>query len=181
MAAAVFAPIAGRLANRVGPGPVGGAGALLFGAGSVMWVALIGLGPDYWSRFFPVMLVGGSGVGLALPAFTIAATATLPPHKLATGMGAQTMFRQIGATLGVAAFVAVLGTPTPGTVIGAYNGTRWFMMASAAAAALALALIRRRSSPPAQANEGTTSVANSSAERRVSSKVMSPKANSSDT
>ena len=181
VAAAVFAPLAGRLANRIGPGPVGGAGALLFGAGSVMWIALIGLGPDYWPRFFAAMLVGGSGVGLALPAFTIAATSVLPPHKLATGMGAQTMFRQIGATLGVAAFVAVLGTPTLGTVIGAYNGTRWFMMASAAAAALALALIRRRSSPPAQANEGTTSVANSSAERRVSSKVMSPKANSSDT
>jgi hypothetical protein len=83
-------------------------------------------------------------VGLALPAFTIAATATLPPRKLATGIGAQTMFRQIGATLGVAAFVAVLGTPTLTTVIGAYNHTRLFMIAAAAAAAIALALIRRR-------------------------------------
>src|SRR5215469_2562505 len=132
VAAAVFAPVAGRLSQRIGPGPVGGAGALLFGTGSVMWIALI----------------GGSGVGLALPAFTIAATSVLPAHKLATGMGAQTMFRQIGATLGVAAFVAVLGTPTLGTVIGAYDGTRWFMIASAAAAAVALALIRRRSLSP---------------------------------
>jgi hypothetical protein len=88
------------------------------------------------------MLVGGTGVGLALPAFTIAATATLPPARLATGIGAQTMFRQIGATLGVAAFVAILGTPTANTVIGAYNDTRWFMIGAAAAAAVALALIR---------------------------------------
>jgi len=143
VAAAVFAPVAGRLSSRIGPGFVGGAGALLFGAGSVLWIALIGLQPDYWTRFFPAMLIGGSGVGLALPAFTIAATATLPPPKLATGIGAQTMFRQIGATLGVAAFVALLGTPTLGTVLGAYDSTRVFMIASAAAAAVALALIPR--------------------------------------
>ena len=143
MAAAVFAPFAGRLSQRIGPGLVGGAGALLFGVGSALWIALIGLEPDYWARFFPAMLIGGSGVGLALPAFTIAATATLPPAKLATGIGAQTMFRQIGATLGVAAFVAVLGTPTLGTVIGAYNDTRYFMIAVAASAAVALALIPR--------------------------------------
>ena len=81
------------------------------------------------------MLIGGSGVGLALPAFTIAATSTLPPQKLATGIGAQTMFRQIGATLGVASFVAILGTPTTTTVIAAYNHTRWFMIGASAAAA----------------------------------------------
>ncbi len=144
IAAAIFAPFAGKLAQRIGPGLVGGAGALLFGVGSMMGVALIGLDPTYWTRFFPAMLIGGSGVGLALPAFTIAATATLPGPKLATGIGAQTMFRQIGATLGVAAFVAILGTPTATTVIDAYNNTRWFMVAAAATAAIALALIRHR-------------------------------------
>ena len=46
------------------------------------------------------------------------------------------MFRQIGGTLGVAAFVAILGTPTLATVIDAYNNTRWFMIAAAATAAL---------------------------------------------
>ncbi|WP_182876722.1 MFS transporter [Microbispora sp. H10670] len=143
VAAAVCAPFAGRLAQRVGPGLVGGAGALLFGTGSVMWVAFIGPEPAYWSLFLPAMLIGGSGVGLALPAFTIAATSTLAPRTLATGIGAQTMFRQIGSALGVAAFVAVFGTPTASTVIGAHDDVRWFMIATAAGAALALALIRR--------------------------------------
>ncbi|WP_327588612.1 MFS transporter [Nonomuraea sp. NBC_00507] len=158
IAAAMFAPFAGKLAQRIGPGLVGGAGALLFGSGSVMWVALIGLEPTYWSRFFPAMLIAGSGVGLALPAFTIAATATLAPQKLGTGIGAQTMFRQIGSSLGVAAFVAIFGTPTVSTVIGAHNNTRWFMIASAAAAALALALIRHRhpGSPPTPGSMAAT-------------------------
>jgi EmrB/QacA subfamily drug resistance transporter len=153
IAAAMFAPFAGKLSQRIGPGVVGALGALLFAAGAVMWVALIGLDPTYWTRFFPAMLVGGSGVGLALPAFTIAATSTLPPQKLATGIGAQTMFRQIGATLGVASFVAILGTPTTTTVIAAYNHTRWFMIGATAAAALALALVRRQrpsAAPPPQ-------------------------------
>lgn len=110
-----------------------------------MAIAFLGPEPAYWTWFFPAMLVGGSGVGLALPTFTIAATATLPPPTLATGIGAQTMFRQIGAALGVAAFVAILGTPTPSTAIGAFNDTRWFMIAAAGAAAVAIALIGRPS------------------------------------
>lgn len=156
--AAMFAPFAGKFVHRVGPGLVGGVGALLFGSGSGMAVLLIGTDPTYWSRFFPAMLIGGMGVGLAMPAFTIAATSTLAPQKLATGIGAQTMFRQIGSTLGVAAFVAILGTPTKATVIHDYNNTRWFIISSAAAAALALALIRHRrpSAAPTAGNVAAT-------------------------
>jgi EmrB/QacA subfamily drug resistance transporter len=140
--AAALAPLAGRLAARVGPGLVGAAGALLFGVGTVLWIALIGTQPDYLPRFLPAMVVGGAGVGLALPAFTIAATRTLAPQLLATGIGAQTMFRQIGGTLGIAAFVAILGTPTASDILTRYDATRWFMLATTLAAGLALALIR---------------------------------------
>ena len=48
IAAAVFAPFAGKLSHRYGPGPVGAVGAAFFSIGSVMWVALIGLAPTYW-------------------------------------------------------------------------------------------------------------------------------------
>lgn len=141
LAAAAFAPLSGRLAGRIGVGRVGALGAVLFVLGCLWWIWRIGAQPGYATEALPGMLVGGSGVGLVLPAFTIAATSTLPPTRLATGIGAQTMFRQIGATLGVAAFVAVLGTPAPGDVLDAFNDTRWFMSMSAVAAALALVLI----------------------------------------
>ena len=144
VAAAVFAPFAGRLAQRIGPGLVGGAGAALFGTGSRPVGRAHRAGPGLPGPVLPRhahwrQRRGPGPAGLHDRRYRHLAAATL-----ATGIGAQTMFRQIGATLGVAAFVAILGTPSPGSVIGAYNDTRWFMIASAAAAALALALIRHK-------------------------------------
>jgi hypothetical protein len=122
---------------------------------ALLWIILIGTEPDYAGELLPEMIVGGAGVGLALPSFTIAATRTLPPQLLATGIGAQTMFRQIGATLGVAAFVAILGTPTTSDILTPFDNTRRFMIAAAAAAAaLALILIRRPAPAPAAAAAG---------------------------
>jgi EmrB/QacA subfamily drug resistance transporter len=144
LAAAVLAPLSARLTARVGPGPVGALGALAFALGSLWWIWRIGVRPDYLTEFLPGMVVGGIGVGLVLPSFSVAATATLPAERLATGIGAQTMFRQIGATIGVAAFVAILGTPAHAQVLDAFDRTRVFMVASAGVAALALAFIRAR-------------------------------------
>jgi hypothetical protein len=123
---------------------------VLFTVGSALFIALVGLHPSYLAAFLPGMLIGGAGVGLALPSFTIAATRTLKPQLLATGIGAQTMFRQIGGALGVAALVAILGTPSATDGLTRYDNTRWFMAASSLAAGLALTLIRRPSATPAQ-------------------------------
>jgi hypothetical protein len=114
----------------------------VFAAGSLWWIAQIGLAPHYVTEFLPAMLIGGAGVGIVLPSFTVAALPALPPARLATGIGTQTMFRQIGSTLGVAAFVAILGTPHGADLLGAFNATRTFMIAAAAAAAVALIAIR---------------------------------------
>ena len=143
VAAAAIAPFAGKIAARVGPGLVGALGGILFAASSLIFIKYIGTGRSYDTIFLPTMIIGGIGVGLALPSFTIAATRTLPPQLLATGIGAQSMFRQIGGALGVAAFVAILGTPTAGTILDRFNDTRWFMAASAVIASAALMLVRR--------------------------------------
>jgi EmrB/QacA subfamily drug resistance transporter len=149
LAAAALAPLAGRLAGRIGPGAVGAIGAAFFAAGTAWLIARAGAHPDYAGVFLPSMAIGGIGVGLALPSFTVAATATLPPTRLATGIGAQTMFRQIGAALGVAAFVAILGTPSAAGVLDAYNDTRRFMIAATVAAGLALLALRLPRAAPA--------------------------------
>lgn len=147
IAAAVIAPFAGRMAARMGPGVVGALGGLLFAGASLIFIEFIGVGRAYDTIFLPSMIVGGIGVGLALPSFTIAATRTLAPQLFATGIGAQSMFRQIGGALGVAAFVAILGTPSAHSILGRFDDTRWFMVAAAVMASAALLLVKRPAPP----------------------------------
>jgi len=106
--AAIFAGLAGRGASRFGPGRIGGIGGLMF-ATSAWYLTLLGSDPSYLLGFLPAQIVGGAGIGLTLPALTAIAVAELPPTRLATGIGVQTMFRQIGAALGVAIWVATVG------------------------------------------------------------------------
>jgi hypothetical protein len=56
------------------------------------------------------MAIGGAGVGLMIPTLTGAGASSLAPERFATGAAVLTMGRQIGAALGVAVLVAVLGT-----------------------------------------------------------------------
>jgi hypothetical protein len=66
--------------------------------------------PAYLSEFLPGMAIGGAGVGLLIPTLTGAGASSLAPERFATGAAVLTMGRQIGAALGVAVLVAVLGT-----------------------------------------------------------------------
>ena len=111
MATAFSVPSA-RLGARVGYRIPGTLGAALFAAGSVWYITRTGDRPDYLHTYLPGMLISGAGVGLVIPTLTGAGASSLPPERFATGAAVLTMGRQIGAALGVAALVAVLGTAT---------------------------------------------------------------------
>jgi EmrB/QacA subfamily drug resistance transporter len=142
--AAVVAGVSGRLGDRLGSARAGATGAVLFALASLWFLIRLGDAPDYLGRYLPGTLVGGIGVGLVLPALTSLATATLPPARLATGIGVQTTFRQIGAALGLAAFVAIAGATTLAAKSD-FDGSWLFMaVASASAGAALLPLFRAR-------------------------------------
>jgi EmrB/QacA subfamily drug resistance transporter len=137
LTAAIVAGFAGRLAARYGSARTGALGGILFSLSSLWFLSRLGDQPHYLSEYFPGMLVGGIGVGLVLPALTTLATATLPPARLATGIGVQTTFRQIGAALGLAAFVAIAGGSTLATKDD-FDGSWLFMTIASAGAGLVL-------------------------------------------
>jgi hypothetical protein len=85
-------------------------GAALFCLGQLFFIAQTGDTPAYVSEFLPGMAIGGAGVGLMIPTLTGAGASSLPAERFATGAAVLTMGRQIGAALGVAVLVAVLGT-----------------------------------------------------------------------
>jgi EmrB/QacA subfamily drug resistance transporter len=108
MATAFTIPSA-RLGARIGYRVPGVIGTLLFAAGSLWWIASTGDRPAYLTGFLPGMAIGGAGVGLVIPTLTAAGASSLPPERFATGAAVLTMGRQIGAALGIALLVAVLG------------------------------------------------------------------------
>ena len=138
--------VAGRLIGRFGPAPVVAAGATLFAAGLVWWALAAQLQPDYVGSILGGMLITGVGVGLTLPTLMATAAGSLPPQSFATGSAVINVFRQIGLALGVALFIAVLGTPSAGEPTRAAFQAAWVVLAavSIAAAVAGAALLRAR-------------------------------------
>ncbi len=113
--AVVVAGPASRLAQRIGPRPVLVAGGLLWG-GAVLWfVERVGARPDFAGQWLPGMVLLGIGAGTLFPALSGTAVASAPGARFATATGMNSVARQVGAALGVAVVVAVIGTPTPAT------------------------------------------------------------------
>ena len=160
--AAVLAALAGRLAGRFGSGRIGSIGGMVFGASALWLMARMGAGSSSVPEFLLIQAVGGFGIGMVLPALTAIAVAGLPPARLATGIGVQTMFRQIGGALGVAVWVASAGAAAKLEAPADFVAGWWFIGLSAIGAGvvlLATVLLSRRSEeerlPAAPAAEGT--------------------------
>lgn len=148
LAALVFAALASRLGPRLGMATVGAAGGLLVAAGLLLNDVLIDRTPDYAGTFLPGQLLTGAGVGLSIPAFTAVAVGAVGPTRIATAIGISSMFRQIGAALGVAAFVAIVASPAREEAVQAYR-YGWVFMAAAAAVGAGLMLAARVVAPRA--------------------------------
>jgi EmrB/QacA subfamily drug resistance transporter len=143
MATAFSVPSA-RLGAHLGYRLPGVIGSLLFAAGSVWFITRTGSRPAFASEYLPGSMIGGAGVGLVIPTLTGAGASSLPPERFATGAAVLTMGRQIGAALGVAVLVAVLGTATRSPAD--FHSAWLITVAGALGAGLALAAI----GPPAR-------------------------------
>jgi EmrB/QacA subfamily drug resistance transporter len=138
MATAFSIPSA-KIGARFGYRLPGVLGAIVFAAGSVWYITQTGDHPAYFSEYLPGGLISGAGVGLVIPTLTGAGASSLEAERFATGAAILTMGRQIGAALGVAVLVAVLGTSTSSA---SDFHTAWLItVAGGLAAGLALAAI----------------------------------------
>ncbi|MET4924429.1 MFS transporter [Streptomyces sp. PSRA5] len=131
--------VAAKLAARVPAGRMVAAGCLLCTAGVSLMAMSTDQSPHYASELLPGWLVGGVGVGLALPTILATATTDLPAARFSTGSAVVNMSRQIGSVLGISLLVAILGTPltydaTHEAFVHAWIAIGIFMMAGAATA-----------------------------------------------
>ncbi|MBJ7329227.1 MAG: MFS transporter [Solirubrobacteraceae bacterium] len=138
--------ISGRLIEKYGAGRVALGGLLVFALGILSWSVLVTVEPNYLTGVVPGMLLTGAGVGLTLPTLMANAAGSLPPEQFAAGSGVVNMFRQVGLAIGVAALVAVLGTPGTGQAALDAFRTGWVVtggFALAAAVVAAAVLVQR--------------------------------------
>lgn len=145
----VFAAVAQSVAHRVPVGRIAATGCLLLGGALVLSVLLLGAEPSYLTELLPCSLLGGAGVGLALPTILSAATTDLPPARAATGSAVVNMSRQIGTVLGVSVLVALLGAPVGYPAVhAAFDHVRWTLaVTSLLAAAAATGMTPRTPAP----------------------------------
>jgi EmrB/QacA subfamily drug resistance transporter len=101
---------AGRLADRFGQRAVVVPGTLIFAAG-VMVLRSAGAEPDWLGLWLPGATLTGIGIGLAFPTLGSAAVRDIRVDRFATASAVNAAFRQIGAVLGTAILIAIVGEP----------------------------------------------------------------------
>ena len=143
--------VAPRLAARLGgPGRVAVIGCLVNALAQLLWLWRIQTAPDYVSHLLPAQLLGGAGVGLAIPSLLGAGSASLTPARFGTGSGILNTARQVGTVLGVAGLVAILARVSPADPLVAYrNGLVMVIAFFVAAGAVSAALLTARPVPVA--------------------------------
>ncbi len=142
VAAAVAGPTS-RLVQRLGHRPVLVAGGLIWG-GAVLWfVERVGTTPAFLSEWLPGIVMLGIGAGTLFPNLSGAAVASAPGESFATATGLNSVSRQVGAALGVALVVAIIGTPSPLEAAAAFDHAWTFGSACLFAAGLGCLLVGR--------------------------------------
>jgi EmrB/QacA subfamily drug resistance transporter len=132
---------AGRLADRFGHRAVIVPGALFFAAG-VMVLRSAGAEPDWLGLWLPGACLTGIGIGLAFPTLGSAAVRDVPDDRFATASAVNAAFRQVGAVLGTAILVAIVGEPAslPDALSVSDDAYLFSVVAALASGAAALAL-----------------------------------------
>jgi hypothetical protein len=118
-----------RAVHRLGHGALVVAGGLLFAAGMLWRVGFISVAPDYVRDLLPSLLLGGTGVGLAMGTLIAAGVQALPPARAATGSALVNSARQISAAIGVALLVTIVGSRVDA---GSVTDFRWAWTLAAA-------------------------------------------------
>lgn len=148
----VMVPITAALSHRflpdVTPARLVAAGSVVCAVGNVWLLSVMGADPAFVSAYLPGWVLGGIGVGLALPNLIAGGTRDLAPDQSATGSAVVTMSRQIGFVIGVSLLFALVGSAQGLEAREGFVAT-WWVAAGALLVAAVLALGMTHRAPQA--------------------------------
>jgi NTE family protein len=117
LVAAVVAPLLGRVADRRGYRMIVVAGALIWFGSQLWYLERVGSTPDFLGAWLPGQVLQGIGAGATLPVLGSAAVAGLAAgSSYVTASAVVSGARQLGAVIGIALLVAVIGPPARGAL-----------------------------------------------------------------
>ena len=150
LVAAVLAAILGPVAQQRGYRVVIVPGAIVWALAYVWYLTRVEVTPDFLGAWLPGQVLSGIGVGATLPVLGSAALAAVPGGRFATASAVNSSARQIGAVLGIAILVAIVGTPTPTTTVDSLR-SGWTFTACCFVVTAVIALFVGRVSEPSSA------------------------------
>ncbi len=138
--AASISPLSGRLADRIGHRWILALGCLCSGASVLLYLTLLGPTPQVWTRFVPISLLAGVGVGSTIATWASAGISDVDPARFGTANATLRTTQQVFYALGVSIAITLLAAGSDG---GGMQGFRWawsfvavMYLASAAVVAL---------------------------------------------
>lgn len=96
-------------------------GALIWAAGMAYFVSVLGLPPNFLGQWLPGIAILGVGAGMTFPTLSGAAVGSVPGTRFAIATSLNSVGRQIGAALGVAILIAIIGNPSPLNALQAFQ------------------------------------------------------------
>ena len=119
--AAVTAGVLGEVADRRGYRAIAVFGALIWTGAYIWYLTAVGTRPDFVGEWLPGQVLSGIGVGMTLPIVASAALAAVPGGRYATASAVISSTRQLGAVVGIALLVVIVGSPTASSAATAFR------------------------------------------------------------
>ncbi|WP_370246640.1 MFS transporter [Nocardioides sp.] len=154
----ITAALAQRFLTSVSPSRLVTTGSIVVGLSCTLAALRMGTDPAYATDYLPAWVLGGIGVGFALPNLMAGATHDLPPTMAATGSGVVTMARQLGFVVGVSILFALLGDAVGTAALTDFRTAWWVAAAVLLTASVTATGMRARTTAPATTTGPATGV-----------------------
>lgn len=136
--AAAVSPITGRWADRVGHRWLLGAGCASSGLAYVLYIVLLDDSVALWSRYVPVSLFLGLGIGLTVATWSSAGIADIPQARFGVAGATFNTLRSAAYALGIAVVITIMASAGEEPTLGGIQRAYAFIAASYFVAAIAV-------------------------------------------